>query len=93
VQVLQGHTNDQAAMRRTGLAIQDELHALRPDILGVVVAFHGDGGFSQFIYFRSEEAARVGEKAIQNDSELGDRLRATIEGDLTFFDLKEPDFD
>ena len=66
---------------------------LRPDILGVVVAFHGDGGFTQFIYFSSEEAAREGEKAVSSDSDLGDRLRATIEGDLTFFDLKEPDFD
>ncbi|HTC70050.1 MAG TPA: hypothetical protein VK662_10815 [Acidothermaceae bacterium] len=93
VQVLQGRTNDQAQMRATGRAIQDELHALRPEILGVVVAFHGDGGFTQAIYFSSEEAARGGEKAMGNDSELSQRLRATIEGDLTFFDLKEPDFD
>src|SRR5665213_3414976 len=93
VQVLQGHTNDQAAMRRTGVAVQDELHALRPDILGVVIAFHGDGGFTQAIYFSSQEAARTGEKAMQDNPELSDRLRATIEGDLTFFDLNEPDFD
>jgi hypothetical protein len=93
VQVLQGRTNNQEQMRSTGRAIQDELHAMRPDILGVVVAFHGDGGFTQFIYFSSEEAAREGEKALRNDSDLGDRLRATIDGDLTFFDLKEPDFD
>jgi hypothetical protein len=93
VQVLQGRTNDQEQMRKTGREIQDELHALRPDILGVVVAFHGDGGFTQAIYFSSEEAARDGEKAIGNDSELSGRLRATIEGDLTFFDLNEPDFD
>ena len=93
VQVLQGRTNDQAQMRATGRAIQDELHAVRPELLGVVVAFHGDGGFTQAIYFSSEEAARAGEKAMGNDSELSQRLRATIEGDLTFFDLKEPDFD
>jgi hypothetical protein len=93
VQVLQGRTNDQAQMRRTGIAVQDELHALRPDILGVVVAFHGDGGFTQAIYFSSQEAARTGEKAMQDNPELSDRLRATIEGDLTFFDLNEPDFD
>jgi hypothetical protein len=93
VQVLQGRTNDQAQMRTTGRAIQDELHALRPDILGVVVAFHGDGGFTQAIYFSSEEAARAGEKAIETNPELSQRLRATIEGELTFFDLKEPDFD
>src|SRR5471032_1036807 len=33
VQVLQGRTKDRAAMRETAVAIQDELHALRPDIL------------------------------------------------------------
>jgi len=93
VQVLQGHTNDQAEMRRIGIASQDELHALRPDILGVVIAFHGDGGFTQAIYFSSDEAARVGEKAMQNRPELSERLRSTIDGDLTFFDLNEPDFD
>jgi hypothetical protein len=93
VQVLQGRTNNQEQMRATGREIQDQLHAVRPDILGVVVAFHGDGGFTQAIYFSSEEAARAGEKAMQDKPELGDRLRATIEGDLTFFDLKEPDFD
>jgi hypothetical protein len=93
VQVLQGRTNDETQMRTTGRAIQDELHALRPDILGVVVAFHGDGGFTQAIYFSSEEAARAGEKAMENNPEVSERLRATIEGDLTFFDLKEPDFD
>jgi len=93
VQVLQGRTNNEAEMRRVGVASQDELHALRPDLLGVVVAFHGDGGFTQFIYFRSEEAARAGEQAMQDKSELGERLRQTIEGDLTFFDLVEPDID
>ena len=93
VQVLQGRTNDQAEMRRIGIASQDELHALRPDILGVVIAFHGDGGFTQAIYFSSEEGARVGEKAMQEKPELSERLRSTIDGDLTFFDLKEPDFD
>jgi hypothetical protein len=93
VQVLQGRTKDQAQMRATGREIQDQLHAVRPDILGVVVAFHGDGGFTQAIYFSSEDAARTGEKALGNDSELSQRLRATIDGELTFFDLKEPDFD
>jgi hypothetical protein len=93
VQVLQGRTKDRAAMRETAVAIQDELHALRPDILGVVIAFHGDGGFTQTIYFSSEEAARASEKAMQENPELSERLRATLDGDLTFFDLLEPDFD
>jgi hypothetical protein len=93
VQVLQGRTKDRAAMRETAVAIQDELHALRPDILGVVIAFHGDGGFTQTIYFSSEEAARASEKAMQENPELSERLRATLDGDLTFFDLLDPDFD
>ena len=93
VQVLQGRTNNAAEMRRIGRESEGELKALRPDVVGGVVAFHGDGGFTQFIYFRSEEAAREGEKAMQERSELNDRLRETIEGDLTFFDLREPDID
>jgi hypothetical protein len=93
VQVLQGHTKDQAAMRKTAVAVQDELHALRPDIVGVVIAYHGDGGFTQAIYFSSQEAARTGEKAMQDKPELSERLRDTIEVDITFFDLNEPDFD
>jgi hypothetical protein len=93
VQVLQGRTNDEAGMRKIGLASQDELHALRPDILGVVIAFHGDGGFTQVIYFSSHDAARTGEKAMQESPELGQRLRSTTDGDITFFDLDEPDFD
>jgi hypothetical protein len=93
VQVLQGRTKDQAAMRKTAVEIQDKLHALRPDILGVVLAFHGDGGFTQAIYFSSQEAARTGEKAMQDSPELSERLRETIDGDMTFFDLNEPDFD
>jgi len=93
VQVLQGHTKDQAAMRTTAVASEAELHALRPDILGVVLAFHDDGGFTQAIYFSSEEAARTGEKAMQGNPDLSNRLRATIDGDIAFFDLNEPDFD
>jgi len=93
VQLLQGRTKDEAAMRKTAIASQDELHALRPDILGVVIAFHGDGGFTQAIYFSSQEAARTGEKAMQGKPELSERLRATMDGDITFFDLNEPDLD
>jgi hypothetical protein len=93
VQVLQGRTNDPAGMREIGLASQDELHSLRPDILGAVIAFHGDGGFSQVIYFSSQEAARTGEKAMQENPELSERLRSKTDGDIAFFDLNEPDFD
>jgi hypothetical protein len=93
VQVLQGRTKNQAAMRKTAKEIQDELHAVRPDILGVVIAYHGDGGFTQAIYFSTQDAARTGERAMQDKPELAERLRATIDGDLAFFDLNEPDFD
>ena len=66
---------------------------LRVRHLENVVGFHGDGGFTQFIYFRSEAAARAGETAMQDKPELAERLRETIEGDLAFFDLVEPDID
>jgi hypothetical protein len=92
VQVIQARAKDQAAMRRLGTESEGELHAMRPDILGVVVAWHGEGGFTQAVYFASQEAARVGEKAMEG-SALLESFMALIDGEMTFFDLADPDFD
>jgi hypothetical protein len=92
VQVIQGHAKDQAEMRRVGAEVEDELHSLRPDILGIVIAWHDDGGFTQAVYFASQEAARAAETTMQG-SELSRRFMSLMEGEMTFFDLTEPDFD
>jgi len=92
VQVIQGHTSNQAELRRVGVEAEDELRALRPDIIGMVIGWHGDGGFTQVVYFTSQEAARAGEAAMQ-DSERMKQYSSLMDADMTFFDLTEPEFD
>jgi hypothetical protein len=92
VQVIQGHTSNQAELRRVGVEAEDELRAMRPDIMGMVIGWHGDGGFTQVVYFTSQEAARAGEAAMQ-DSERMKQYSSLMDGEMTFFDLPEPEFD
>ena len=92
VQVIQGHTSNQAELRRVGLESEDAMRALRPDVLGMVIGWHGDGGFTQVVYFTSQEAARAGEAGMQ-DSELMKEYSSLMDGEMAFFDLPEPEFD
>src|SRR2546423_1665097 len=54
VQIVQGRAKDQAQMRKQEKEMEAQLRKVRPDILGIVVAWHGDGGFTQAVYFKSE---------------------------------------
>jgi hypothetical protein len=91
VQVIQGRTSDVERMRALNSQASDTLREYRPDIIGWVVALHGDGGFTQAAYFRSEAAAREGERR-----EPPPELKAQFEeemalmSDATFFDLTDP---
>ena len=91
VQIIQGRTSDPDRMRelleRSGKALQE----FRPEIIGGLVALHGDGGFTQVVYFTSEAAAREGERreAPPELQEL-DQEVATAFTDATFFDLTRP---
>jgi len=92
VQVLQGRAKDQDEMRRLGAQFESRLRESRPDILGLTVAWHGDGGFTEAVYFTSEKAAHEGEATMQTD-ELAQRFMDLVESEPTFFDLTEPDLD
>ena len=72
--------------------VEKELHAARPDILGITIGWHGDGRFTQAVYFTSQEAARAGESAKGNE-ELREQFMSNIDGTPVFFDLTEPDLD
>jgi hypothetical protein len=88
VQIIQGRTSDVDRLRRFVADSQDGLREARPDVLGGTVALHGDGGFTEVIYFTSEAAAREGERSAsppEVEAELGELLR-----DATFFDLPRP---
>jgi hypothetical protein len=88
VQVIQGHSTDMARMRQMFEQSSQALRLARPDVLGGVVALHGDGGFTQVVYFTSEADAREGEgkpPPPEMDSDL-----ASMMSDATFLDLTRP---
>jgi hypothetical protein len=92
VQVIQGRAKDQAEMRRRLSEMESQLRQRRPDILGMTIGWHGDGGFTQAVYFSSEDDARQQEKATEAD-ELRQEYLSMFDGAPTFFDLSEPDLD
>ncbi len=92
VQVIQGRVKDQQRVRAMMSEFEDRLRERRPDLLGMVGAWHGDGGFTQAAYFRSEEEARANEKATEQD-EGREEFMSLLEGQPSFLDLRQPEFD
>jgi hypothetical protein len=66
VQVMQGTITDRAkadAMFTRAADAEQMLSQVRPDVIGEVIAIHDDGdGYTDVVYFSSEEEARVNEK-------------------------------
>ncbi len=92
VQVMQGRAVDPKAMRAAGQAMEADLRQRRSDILGGIVAWHGDREFTQVVYFSSEDDARKGEATMQDDSSSAE-WEAMIDGPMTFIDLRRPMYD
>ncbi len=92
VQIMQGRAKDQEDMRVQEKAMEAELHKVRPDLIGGFTAWHGDGGFTQVAYFKSEQEARKNEQ-VMAESPLYARFLSLIDGDLTFYDLPKPDLE
>jgi hypothetical protein len=91
VQVIQGRTRDVERMRALGEQSGPLLADFRPEVIGGTIALHGDGGFTQAVYFTSEQAAREGERKEPTPElkALLDEEMALYEGELTYFDLRE----
>jgi hypothetical protein len=93
VQVMQARAKDPAAFATFGRSMEPELRRIRPDLLGGLVAWHGDGGgFTQTSYFTSESDARLNEKEMGESALMG-QFMAHIDGAMTFYDLAEVDID
>jgi hypothetical protein len=92
VQVIQGRVNDVAKLRQMMKQIEEEIARTRPDVLGGTVALHGDGGFTQVVYFATEEAARAGEATEQTPETQarGAEMASVFTAPPTFFDLRQP---
>ena len=91
VQVIQGRTSDQERLRTLGQELGDALRQSRPDVLGGLIAWHGDGGFTQVVYFTSESEARKGEsqEPAEEDRARLDELMGLM-SDLRYVDLTNP---
>jgi hypothetical protein len=92
VQVIQGRVRDVERMRELDEQFGSMGTDFRPDIIGGVVAMHGDGGYTNAVYFTSEAEAREGEsKEMPADMKaLMDEEMALHEGELTYLDLRDP---
>lgn len=62
VQFIQGRA-DREQVAATGREVEDVLRRTRPDVIGGIFAWPGDGTFTQIVYFTSEAEARKGESA------------------------------
>jgi len=94
VQVMKGRATDPAKLREMGNQMEEEMKRARPDVLGGVIGWHGDREFTQVIYFTSETEARAGEATMGDGPEPGpDDWSALMDGEITFIDLNQPEFD
>jgi hypothetical protein len=92
VQVIQGRALDQERFRAESKRVEGELRKLRPDLIGGLTAWHGDGTFTDVAYFTSEAEARKNEKGMEG-SPLMEEYASMFDGEPTFYDLKNLDFD
>jgi hypothetical protein len=93
VQLIQGRVSDPARFRQFMEQPMDLLHEQRPDIIGGTLAMQPDGWFTETIAFRSEAAAREGER-----KEMPEEMRREYEEQMsmmegvTYKDLHHPWF-
>jgi hypothetical protein len=91
VQVIQGRYTQPERAAEMLRQMEEPLREFRPDVIGGEICLHGDGGFTQAVYFTSEAEARVGEKK-EPPPEARAMLdeAAAITTDLVFHDLTDP---
>jgi hypothetical protein len=92
VQLIRGRAKDKAAVRATMSQFEEELPKVRPDLRGIVVAWHEGNDFTQIAYFTSEAAARENESATAQ-SETRNQWTDLLDGEPSFVDITEVDID
>ena len=91
VQVMEGHTSDPKAMREMEDSFEAEMGSVRPDILGTITGWEPDGSFVTVAYFTSEAEARRNEQKMAENPRFVEFMQY-MDGDMAFYDLKEPVF-
>lgn len=90
VQIIQGRA-DREKLAGRAAELEEALKRMRPDVLGGLMAWHGDGRFTQAVYFSSEGEAREGESRELTEEEAAERDEMmNVMQDLRFIDLKDP---
>jgi hypothetical protein len=90
VQVIRGKVEDVDRLKAMS-AHDDDLHRMRPEILGASLAIEKDGTFTETVAFTDEQSARRGEA-----QEVPEEVRADLEYAMrgaTFYDLRHPWFE
>jgi hypothetical protein len=94
VQVIQGKVTDIEKARALDREGADEMNAMRPDVIGGIVAWHPQNGrFTNAIYFTSEAEARAKEKESSSTPEFQKFMsewQAISDGEPKFLDITEP---
>ncbi len=91
VQIMVGR-GDRAAIEPVATELEPVLRRMRPDVIGGVVAWPGDGSFVQTVYFTSEAEARANEgaeAASDEDKAAMERMGSLMTVDR-FIDLSDP---
>jgi len=89
VQVMEGHTNNADRLRELMRRYADDMHRMRPEIIGATVALHGDGAFVETVYFTSEAEARAHEQ-LEPPAEMAEVMSEELIDNVTFHDLHKP---
>ncbi len=89
VQIIRGKVEDPATLKAM-ITDTEQLHEMRPDILGGTLAIEADGTFTETVAFSDEESARTGEQV-----PMPDEVRRAMESairDVSYVDLHHPWF-
>jgi hypothetical protein len=90
VQFIQGRA-DREQVAATGREVEAALRKARPDVIGGIFAWPGDGTFTQIVYFTSEDEARKGESTdfAPEEAEAMQRAIGLLQVER-FVDLRNP---
>lgn len=91
VQVIEGQVDDVERMRRLNDDMDARMGGFRPDVIGSTTALHGDGGFTETVYFTNEAEARAAE-GTEPPAELRELFEEGmgLMHDVEYLDLHEP---
>lgn len=91
VQIMSGRTKDPVKVKEISNRFDEVAPRTRPDLIGSLTAWHGEGAFTEAAYFTSEAEAREGErKPVPTELEsVFNEWRESIEG-MQFADVRQP---